>query len=372
MKLQAATLLSCCSMIWVAADGQLWAQATATPQTYSFTEDPAFALAPGPTVLKVSRDGDHEAVDETIAGFPGHPKPQQYRIVYDFQAHKIYTKILSDSSVPCSVMEYTSPAAPPQFDVVSGSADFLQQLASESQSPPKQVGTENVDGVAASIMEVGRQAPPGRARIWVAQKGNFLLKWVIIAANGQQQTMIEVKQLSFAKPPAADLAPPTGCAAVEGKVSASGGHAEVSFGASAAQEDLAAAVGGNAGDYIDAIHPPPDTASQAGCRVSFKVVRSGSMAQITSGFDVKLDISSDCSAANQRDVTAQLRGGVLGIDNAPKQFYLDVRFADSASAALIYTRCLKSQMELLLVKRNASDAHVNKPDLWVWVNQSKP
>ncbi|MGA3211785.1 MAG: hypothetical protein ABSD20_10800, partial [Terriglobales bacterium] len=233
---------------------------------------------------------------------------------------------------------------------------------------------ETVAGVAANIVEVEGTAPGlGKVRIWVAQKGNFPLKWVNVSADGQEQTLLEVKQLSFAKPPAADLAPPSGCGAIQGESNATGGHAEVSVGKSNAEDQsLAAAVGGHSRDYVDATHPPEETLT-AGCQVSFKIVHAGTLAPITSGFRVKLDsTSSNYNEANQHDVTAQLQGGVLRIDRAPQHFYLDVEFANSGASALIYTRCPKSPMDLLLVWK-PGDAKANQPPdgHWLWVNPAK-
>jgi hypothetical protein len=207
----------------------LYAQAQ-TPQTYSLTEDPAIAIV-APTVVKLSRDGPKEVVDQVIPASPGRPKEFRNHIVYDFQAHKIYTKVLSDASVPCSVMDYTSPGAPPEFDVISGAADLMQEFTDSGKLQPKQTGSETVNGIAANVFEIAApQANEGKMRIWLAATGNYPLKMVGIAPDGTQQTMIEVKQLSFAKPPASAFAPPSGCQQIQGQASASGGHAEVSVG----------------------------------------------------------------------------------------------------------------------------------------------
>ena len=199
-----------------------------TPQTYSFTEDPAVAIM-GPTIVKLSRDGPKEAVDQIMPAGPGRDKEFHNHILYDFQAHKIYTKIVSDASVPCSVMDYTDPAVPPEFDVISGSDALMKELTGDN-GQMKQVGTETVNGIATKLMEV--TSAQGKGKVWVAQKGGFPVKVVSIGADGKAQTVIEVKQLSFAKPPASAFAPPEGCATIQGEASAHGVHAEVGAGAS--------------------------------------------------------------------------------------------------------------------------------------------
>jgi len=93
------TLLCWCGVSY------LGAQAPA-PQTYSFTEDPGLALM-GPSVVKISRDGSKEVVDQIMPVGPGRDKEFHNHLLYDFQAHKLYIKVLSDPAVPCGVQEYT-------------------------------------------------------------------------------------------------------------------------------------------------------------------------------------------------------------------------------------------------------------------------
>jgi hypothetical protein len=101
----------------------MWAQNSAL-QVYSYTEDPAISIM-GPTIVKIVRDGPREAVDQIMPVGRGRDKEFHNHILYDFQAHKIYTKLVSDPAVPCSVMDYTSPAAPREFDMISGAADAI-------------------------------------------------------------------------------------------------------------------------------------------------------------------------------------------------------------------------------------------------------
>jgi hypothetical protein len=220
------------------------------PQTYSFTEDPAMAII-APTVVKVSRDGPKEVVDQIMPPSPGRPKEFHQHILYDFQAHKIYTKLVSDASVPCSVMDYSSPGAPSEFDVITGAADLMQGLTDSGKLRPEQVGSETVNGIAAKVFEVtSPQAKQGKAKIWLAEKGNYPLKWVGIGPDCMQQTVIEVKQLSFAKPPASTFTPPPGCQQIQGEATANGVHAEIGLGAEGSS-------GSKAGAKVTAVQLQP-------------------------------------------------------------------------------------------------------------------
>ncbi len=176
------------------------------PQTYSLTEDPAFALL-GPSVVKISRDGSKEVVDQIMPVGPGRAKEFHNHLLYDFQAHKLYAQDVGDPSVPCGVQDYTDPAAPPEFDPISGSDALMKELT-EGNAQLKQVGTETLNGIAAKVMEF--TSAQGNGKVWIAQNGGFPVKIVSIGPDGKAQTLIEVKQLSFAKPPASAFAAPEG------------------------------------------------------------------------------------------------------------------------------------------------------------------
>jgi len=198
---------------------------------YSLTEDLPSGLF-GPTIVMLSRDGPKEAVDQIMPAGSGRDKELRTHILYDFQAHKVYTKNVSNASVPCSVMKYNSPAAPPMFDPISGSADLMKEFTSKN-GQMKEVGTETVNGISTKVMEV--TSAQGNGKVWLAQNGGFPVKVVSIGPDGKEQTVSEVKQLSFAKPPASAFTPPEGCTTIQGEGSATGVHAVVGFGASSSK-----------------------------------------------------------------------------------------------------------------------------------------
>jgi hypothetical protein len=88
---------------------------------------------------------------------------------------------------------------------------LLKELVGNGQM--KQVGSDTVNGIATKVLEV--TSAKGNGKIWIAQNGGFLVKIVALGADGKRQTVIEVKQLSFAKPPASAFALPAGCESVQ-------------------------------------------------------------------------------------------------------------------------------------------------------------
>lgn len=196
------------------------------PQTYSFTEDPAISIM-APTIITVYRDGAKELVDQVMPPSPGRPHTFHARLLYDFEAHTIYTRIVSDPATPCSVMNYTSP----EFDTISGAQHMMADFAGDGVQA-KPMGTETVNGIATKVTELTAPQPgQGSAKLWVAEQGGFPVKMVMTDPDGKQTTMIEMKRLSFAKPAASLFVPPAGCQQIQGEATETGAHAVIGTGA---------------------------------------------------------------------------------------------------------------------------------------------
>jgi len=194
---------------------------TGVPQTYSYSEDPALSII-APTLVTLRRDGAKEMVDQVIPPSPGRDKEYHGHILYDFAAHKIWTQVLSDPGMPCSVMTYTSATAPPEFDVISGAADLMQEFTDGGKVQFTPAGAEVLNGVPTKIVEAA--TAQGKGRIWLSVQGNYPLKVAGPGPDGKEQTIIEVKQLSFARPPASAFTPPTGCQALDGEATTNSVH----------------------------------------------------------------------------------------------------------------------------------------------------
>jgi hypothetical protein len=179
--------------------------------------------------------------------------------------------------------------------------------------------------------------------------------------------------VSFAKPPASVLAVPAACSGVKAPPTEA--------------EKIAAATGGNAADFANAVLAPASPSTNA-CTVLFRVVRSGSMAPVASGFQVAVDKTVDMdhpaaykmgsgagghatfSGGGLQDLTSQMRNGVLRIDDASAHFDLEVAFANGAfGSALIHRQCFAPQTVLLYVVN--PDNPSEEGHYWLWVKSGK-
>jgi hypothetical protein len=120
-----------------------------------------------------------------------------------------------------------------------------------------------------------------------------------------------------------------------------------------------------------------------------RVVRAGSMAPVTSGFQVAVDKTVDLdhpasyqmrigsggratfSSGGLKEVTSQLQNGVLHIDDAPLHFDLEMAFGNGgSSSALIHRQCFGPQTVLLYVVGNP-DKLSDGTNYWLWVKSGK-
>lgn len=156
--------------------------------------------------VTVHRNGSREMVEVTLAPQPGNPQSVRMRYLFDFEAHKAYTLDLDTNS--CSWMRYVSADAPLNYDPITGSAAMLAQT---SQPKPKDMRPEAVNGIPARREEFV-MAGQGTTRLWIAEKGNFIVKLEAFGPNGKRMMYMEVKQLSYARPQDSLLAAPPDCA----------------------------------------------------------------------------------------------------------------------------------------------------------------
>lgn len=321
------------------------------PHAYSVTEINAM-MGPSMT-MQIDRDGPRAMVETTVASQPGAASsPASHtRTFYDFENHKNYTWSLSDASAACSHGDFSGDWGDP-FET---SAALIKELASQH---PHQTGTETVNGFTAKAMQTGDGPDP--VKFWLDPASGLVVK-----AQSGSQTLLEIKRLSLAKPPAARFALPAKCG---------GGPATPA-------ERISAETGGATGDFVDALKTP---ASAESCPVVFRVVQAGPMTPITGGFQLAIDRTAGDNTASRytfastsdghmtfsggglREVTSQLQDGALHLPGPPARFYLEIAFGKAGSAgALIQRQCFGSPSTLLLVVKNSRNLTDGADWLWV-------
>jgi hypothetical protein len=198
MTIRLCTLVSGLALALTAA------QPSSLPQAYGFQ---ATSRVFGQMELKVNRNVSKEIIEITGRSY-------HIRVLYDFQAHRIYTTDLNTNS--CTTQEYTSSYAPTAHDPIGGLEEMKKQ-----GGPPPTMRDETVNGIAAKVAENNGQ------KIWLeAQYGyGFPVKIEV-----QGQTAFEMRNLVYGRSAPHLFTTPSGCTAVAGTTNANGGHAEFSAG----------------------------------------------------------------------------------------------------------------------------------------------
>ncbi len=182
------------------------AQSTSAPETYSLTEINSMMVS-GMT-LKFYRDGSKALVDQSYAPRPESPKGFHLRTLYDLPGLKFWTWDLLETDRPCSAGIFGGDWGDP----FAFSAKLTANL--DKQKPP-QVGQETLNGVATKVYEMVDPKGQGKSKVWLDEKYGLITKWEMTPAGGPTQTMLEVKQLSVAKPPASTFSKPPASAKAE-------------------------------------------------------------------------------------------------------------------------------------------------------------
>ena len=149
----------------------------------------------------------------------------------------------------------------------------------------------------------------------------------------------------------------------------------------AALISIAAQSATDPGKFANATKPPP---SSDPCSILFRIVPAGSMEPITSGFQIALDPTVDpahrphyviglgtgghigFAGGGLHEVTAEMKSGVLRIENAPPQFDMELCFTDGGcSSAIIYRQCAGPEASLIYAVRDADN--LAEGGDWLWV-----
>ena len=348
-----------------AASPVLVAQYAKAPDTYAVTEVNNMFVE-GMT-MEITRDGTRAVVEQSYPPREGMPKGFHTRTFYDIQAGTSFTQDLSQPGGACTAARFSGDWGDP----FAMTAEVNKNAA---KKPLKDLGPGTVNGMAAKVMEVSVEGMPTPAKVWMESKYGLVLKLDMAMPGKPLATLVEVRKVSFAKPPASVLAQPASCLAAGPPPPTEA-------------EQISAATGSNAADF--AIAPiAPAAPSRDSCTVLLRTVRAGSMEPVTTGFQLAVDLTVDLDhpasykmgagpggkatfvGGGLKDLTSQLRNGVLRIDNAPEKFDVETAYSTGEfNGVLIYRQCFGPQTVLLHVVNDP--AKLSDGGYWLWVKSGK-
>ena len=337
-----------CATIAICAAPVVWAQLAPAPTTYSVTA--VNSMMGQPIEMLIYRDGDKAVID--------HPK-MHTRALYNLKAH---TTLTWDTEHPdgCGQGSFTGDWGDP-FQ-----SDDVDAILKESTTPP---GSDTVHGIATKVYEGTDPKSKLKIKVWRETKYGLILKADMTPPGGAATTILETTKFSFIKPAAALFVPPPACA-------------HIAPPAPTADQRFAKETGEPGTNFDDGTMPP---GSPNSCSMLMRFVSGGTM-QPLSDFQVALDLAYNqdkpasytmggsasgrtvFSGGQLKEYTAQIRNGVLRVDNVPPYFDFEVTFAGGnkgASSALLYRHCSGPQTVLLFVVKNPNQISDGADFLWV-------
>ena len=342
----------------VAAPG-LRAQYAAPPTTYSVTQ--INGMFGTPVTMQIYRDGSRAVYDHI------QQNGTNTRSIYDLQAHTNYSWDMANPQNGCSAGTYSGDWGDP-FNA--------SDVTNLTKTGAKQLGNETVNGFSAKVIEAVDPKSNIKVKVWLETKYGMVVKADMTPpGGGATTTIVETKQLSFAKPNPSLFVLPEPCAKAGPPV-----HVPTPV------ERVASETGGSAADFVDAAS---GAGSPTSCAMLLRFVAAGSMKPL-SNFQVALDLNVDFdhparyvmggspsgrtvfSGGHLKEYTAQVQNGVLRVDNVPDHFDMEITFNggnSGASSALLYRHCAGPQTAMLFVVKNP-DKPSDGAD-WVWVKSGK-
>jgi hypothetical protein len=304
-----------------------------------------------PVEMRIYRDGDKAVIDHAA---------NHSRTLYDLKAHTTLSWD-TQSGGGCSAGTYSGDWGDPF------TSDDVDQIIKAATAPP---GSETINGVATKVYEATDPKSKIKIKVWRETKYGLIMKADMTPPGGSSaNTILEVKQFSFGKPAASLFVPPASCANAPPP-------------APPVSDRFAKETGDATGSFEEGNMPPGSSNS---CSMQMRFVAAGTM-QPLSDFQVALDLAYDVdkpphytmggspsgrtvfSGGQLKEYTAQIRNGVLRVDNVPAVFDVEITFAGGnkgASSALIYRHCSGPQTVFLFVVKNPNQISDGADFLWV-------
>jgi hypothetical protein len=332
-------------------------QAQAPPTTYTITE--AGGDAANPITTTVYRNGSKALMDVRMTA-------SRSLTLYDLKAGTSYSWDPADKPIACSAGTFSGDWGDP-FGMT---AELSGNIA---KGEMKQTGAETVSGIPTKVYEGGEE--PSHVKAWLDSKDGLVMLAKYGPANGPMVTLVDIRKVNFAAPPASLFVVPAACASVHPPP--------------APADLIATETGDSAANYVNAIYGP---GTKNSCSIVLRVVHAGTMAPITKKFQVAIDTtynqddpipphyvygmgtdgSQTYSGGGVREITNQIRNGMVRINNPPAYFNLSVNLmkpGTGASLGLIYRQCFAPTTVLLYVVKDPDNPSAGGD--WLWAKAGK-
>jgi len=342
-------------------------QAQTPPTTYTITQG---SMTPGdPSITTIYRDGEKSV---WVRDRPAHDGTPASRIMtfYDLKTGTSYTWEPVATPVSCNAGRFSGDSADP----FAMSGELKAGIAKGDFKP---AGAETLNGIPTKVYTATTDG--NNVKVWYDDKDGLVIRTTFAQPNAPVMTMIDIRKLSLAPPPALAFRLPPACAGVHPPPT----PAEV----------LDAETGGNAVDFVNATAPGPagsPSTSRTSCSVVLRIVNPKTMTPMDHKYQVAIDTTfnvdnpphyefgvgadgvSTFAGGGLHEITSQIRNGMLRIDNPPAYFNLSLSFMkanEGANAVVVYRQCFAPVTVLYFILKNPD--HPGEGGDYLWAKSGK-
>jgi hypothetical protein len=324
-------------------------QSQTSPTVYTITQG---IQGDNSDTMTIYRNGSQAVIEYKRAAKPDGTPASRSLSLFDLKAGVNHSWNPGVAEIPCSVGTFSGDWGDP----FTASADVTSGIAKGELKP---AGAETVNGIPTKVYTGSTQGMNLKA--WVDPKDNLVIKAAFGAPGGPMTTMINIRSVSFAPPPAAIFALPPACASLKPPPTPA--------------ELIAAETGDNAANYVNANYGP---GTKASCSIVIRVVAAKTMAPVTRRWQAAIDTTynqddpnpphytfgvgndgtSTFSGGGLHEITSQIHNDMLRIDNPPAYFNLAVNVVQpghGTSTGLFYRQCFYPTTMLYYVLKDPDD-----------------
>ncbi len=308
--------------------------AQTAPTAYTIVQTVAFP--PAGSTETIYRSGGKALIEVSRPAADGQPASRSLSL-YDLALGKSWSWNPGDASVGCNIGSFSGDWGDPY----AMTPDLMKTIASGDLKP---AGTEIVGGVATKIYDgVSNKT---HIKAWLDEKDGLVVRAMMGAPGSSDlQPLINITRVSLSPPAASLFALPAACASLK---------------LPPTPAELMAEETGDSGDnFVSANYGP---GSKNSCSILVRVVAAKSMAPLNRKYQAAIDTTYDQNAPTPphyefgvgndgtstyaggglREITSQVRNGMLRIDNPPAYFMFGVNIPTpnhGADVGLIYRQC---------------------------------
>jgi hypothetical protein len=302
--------------------------------------------------MTISRSGSLVVIETKHPAQPDGTPANRSLSLYDLKAGVSHSWDPSTAPVSCSAGTFTGDWGDPY----QSSAEIAAGIAKGELKP---TGDETLYGIPTKVYAGASQGMNLKA--WFDQKDGLVIKAAFGAPGSPMTTMVDIRNVSTAPPPASLFVLPAACASVKPPPT----EAEL----------LATETGDDGANFVNAIYGPGSTNS---CSIVIRVVAAKTMAPITRKWQAAIDTTynqddpnpphyefgsandgtSTFAGGGLHELTSQIRNDMLRIDKPPAYFNLAMNViqpGNGTGIGLIYRQCFAPVTMLYYILKDPSN-----------------